>query len=131
MCVTWGWYARWGGTRIWGAAVLLGTCEVRPPRGLGSTYARVREQYPFIEELRKKDKYSFRYPEVWFAQIHSSIWHHPFVASSRIFPLFCSRLPHIASHFGQNQPQYFFLGPGKVCGPHFLAYFRIFPHSSK
>jgi len=27
------------------------------------TYARVREQYPFIEELRKKDKYSFRYPE--------------------------------------------------------------------
>eukprot|EP00667_Euglena_gracilis_P010360 EG_transcript_10541 len=27
------------------------------------TYADLKEQYPFIEELRKKDKYGFRYPE--------------------------------------------------------------------
>eukprot|EP00668_Euglena_longa_P015372 GGOE01019446.1.p1 GENE.GGOE01019446.1~~GGOE01019446.1.p1 ORF type:complete len:467 (+),score=160.80 GGOE01019446.1:45-1403(+) len=27
------------------------------------TYSDVREQYSFIEELRKKDKYGFRYPE--------------------------------------------------------------------
>ena len=34
-----------------------GICE-------GITYADVKEKYPYIMELRKQDKYAFRYPEV-------------------------------------------------------------------
>ena len=34
-----------------------GICE-------GLTYADVRVEYPYIEKLRKEDKYAFRYPQV-------------------------------------------------------------------